>query len=126
MSNMLEDVKYDSKNNFIVVNGRAEPNAEQIKQAFRQGIELSKIEKCNNLLIDGTKTTTLPPITEIYSVSLFLLTLIKNLVKMRIAYVSTKDIADGFRLLDSVISKRGIPIGKFNNLEDAKEWLLNK
>jgi len=126
MSNMLEDVQYDSKNNFIVVRGRVEPNSEQIKQAFRQSLELSKIEKCNNLLIDGTKTTTLPSISEIYSVSLFLLRLIKKFVKLRIAYVSTKDVADGFRLLDSVISKRGIPIGKFNNLEDAKEWLLNK
>ena len=48
MSIKLEDVKYDSKNNFVVVTGRAEPNAEQIKQAFRQSLELC-ISKYDNI-----------------------------------------------------------------------------
>ncbi len=126
MSVELEDVKYDSKNNIIVLTGKIEPSLEEIRQGFDQVLEMSEIEKCKNVLIDATNTKNLPSMTEIYSLSLYLLIQIKTLLKLRIAYIISDDVSDNFRFFDAVITNRGIPIQKFNNLDDAKEWLLNK
>ncbi len=126
MSIELEDVRYDSKNNFIVLKGKIEPTVGEIKQAFDQVLEMCEIEKCNDVLVDGTNTKKLPSVSEIYSISLYLLSHIKKLLKMRIAYAISDDVSDHFRFFDALITNRGGPIHKFNNLDDAKEWLLSK
>ena len=126
MSIELEDVRYDSKNKIIVLKGKIEPTVGEIKQAFNQVLEMCEIEKCNKVLVDGTNTKKLPSISEIYSLSLYMLTHIKKLLKIRIAYAISDEVSDRFRFFDTVITNRGGPIHKFNNLDDAKEWLVNK
>jgi len=126
MNNMLEDVRYDSKNNFIVLKGKIEPSLGEIKQGFNQVLEMSEIEGCKNVLVDGTDTKKLPPMYEIYSLSLYFLSHIKKLLKLRIAYAISDDVSDSFRFFDTVVTNRGGPIHKFNNFDDAKDWLLNK
>ena len=126
MSIEQENVKYDSKYNLIVIKARTEPSTEDIKQVFKKVLEMSKIENCNNVLLDGTNTKKLPSIIKLYSIGLFMIGHIVKLLKLRIAYVIPEDISYGFRFFKDVSENRGVIVNKFKNVDDAKDWLLNK
>ncbi len=98
MSIEQEDVKYDSKNNFIILKGKIEPSSEEIKQGFKQVLKMSEIENCNNVLVDGTNTKKLPSTFHLYSIGLFMIGHIVKLLKMRIAYVISEEASNGFSL----------------------------
>jgi hypothetical protein len=124
MSIEKEDVKYDKKNNFIIVNGRPSPSSDNIKQAFTQAIELSNKTNCKNILINGMDVIDLPSLSQIWRLSSNLIQQIKIISKLRVAYAISDKISSPFEFFEDYLANRGVPIQKFDNLNDAKAWLL--
>lgn len=121
----LEDVKYDPKDNIIVVNGRPSPTSANIVQAIQQALDLSKTTDCKSILVNGMEVNTLPPPLEIWKISVELVKQINNILKMRVAYAISDSIISNFGFFEDYLTNRGVPIQKFNNLDDAKRWLLD-
>ena len=126
MSIELEDVKYNAKNDYIVVNGRPTPTSENIKQAILQALELSKEVNCKNILVNGMEVTELPSLTHIWRISTSLIQQINVISKLRVAYAVSEHINSPFEFFEDYLSNRGVPIRKFDNLNDAKAWLLEE
>ena len=126
MSIELEDVKYFRKDNLILVTSRPEPTAAQLRQGFTQALELCENKKCENILFDGTAIDTLPSISKIWPISLELLKRIKLILGLRVAYVLTDEVNSPFAYFEDYLANTGIPIQKFDNMRDAKNWLLEK
>ena len=124
MSIELEDVKYDATNNFIVLKGKVKPTRENIIQAFTQVLELNNSTNCKNVLIDGMETKQLPPPMDIWRLSVHMLKYIKQMLKLRVAYAISDDVSSSFGFFDNYLTNRGVPIQKFNNLEEARKWLI--
>ena len=126
MSIEKADIKYDSKNNFIVMKALAEASIEAMKQSFDQILEMSEIENCKNVLIDATKTIKLPSISNIHSLGTFMSKQALKLIKMRIAFAINEERSSEWRFLDNVLVNRMVGIQFFKNFDDAKDWILNK
>ena len=126
MSLGYEYIKYDSKNNIIVLKTIAVATAEAMKEAFNKILEMSEIENCNNVLVDGIETIELPPIMSLHTIGTFISKEAFKILKMRVAMVVSDDISNDFRFLDNVLVNRMVKFHIFKNLDDAKDWLLNK
>ena len=126
MSLEQDNIKYDSKNNFIIMKTYRDASAERMIQAFNKILELSEIENCKTVLIDATKTKKLPPMMNLYSVGTFMSKRMLLLMKMRIAFAISNEISKDFDFFDDVMANRGVDVHTFKNVDDAKEWLLNK
>lgn len=126
MSIKKEDVRYDSKNNFIVLTAQKEPSIENMKQHFKQILEISEIENCKNVLINATKTIDLPTVWNLHTMGFFMSKQALKLMKMRLAFAINDEIKDKFRTFDTVLTNRMVNINIFKNVADAKEWLLSK
>jgi hypothetical protein len=87
---------------------------------------MSEIENCKTVLIDATKTKKLPLIENLYSVGTSMSKQAKKLSKMRVAFAISKETSNDFRFLDNVLANRMVNFHIFNNVNEAKEWLLNK
>lgn len=120
----LEDVKYIDKESYILVNGKPMPSSANIEQAIVQALELSKKTNCKNILINGMNVVDLPSLTKIWQISTSLIQEINLISKLRVAYAVPEKINSPFGFLEDYLSNRNIPIQKFDNLEDAKNWLL--
>lgn len=120
----LEDVKYDKRNNYIILKGKPSPSADNIKQAITQAIKLSKETNCNNILVNGMEVIELPSLTQIWRISTSLIQQINIISKLRVAYAISEHINSPFEFFEDYLSNRGVPIKKFDNLNDAKAWLL--
>jgi len=124
VSDKQRDVKYDGLNNIIILKGKEEPSNTNILQAFTQVVELSKETGCKNVLVDGMATKKLPDAFDIWKISTSMLVHIKTLLKLRIAYANSNAISSSFEFFDNYLTNRGVPIQKFDNLDEAKNWLL--
>ncbi len=45
---------------------------------------------------------------------------------MRFAFAISNEISKDFKFFDDVVTYRGVDVHTFKNVNDAKEWLLNK
>lgn len=126
MNSKLENVKYDSKNDFIVMKTRGLARTDRMREDFSHILELSEIKKCENVLIDATKTTNLPDIWNLHSVGIFMSKKANKLSEMRVAFAISDEISHNWRFLDDVLTDRMVHFQTFKNVDDAKEWLLNK
>ena len=126
MSIEHKDIKYDSKNNIVVLRASIEPTMEEMKQDLNQILEMCEIENCKNVLIDATKTIKLPSIFNIHSFGTFMSKQALKLIKMRLAFTITDEISNDFNFFATVLVNRMVPVKIFKNLDDAKDWLLNK
>lgn len=127
MSIELEDVRYDTNNNLIVMKAQTEASAEAMQQAFNQILEMSEIKDCKNVLIDATKTRKLPSIWNLHIVSQCCVSKRSlKLSKRRIAFAISEDIENNFKYFDNVLVDSIENVHIFKNVDDAKEWLLNK
>jgi len=122
----IEDVKYDTKYNYIIVNGKPTPSAENIKQAITQAIELSDKTNCKNILVNGMEVIDLPPLTKIWQISTSLIQRINKISKLRVAYAIPEKINSPFEFFEDYLSNKGVPIQKFDNLDEARSWLIEK
>jgi hypothetical protein len=121
----LEDVKYDSKNHIIVLKAQKEVHFENMKQAFKQILEMSEVENCKNVLINATKTIKLTSIGNLHTMGVFMSRYALKLMKMRLAFTITDEISNDFRFFDNVLANRMVSTKTFKNLDEAKDWLLN-
>jgi len=126
MSIEKDTIKFDSKNNIIIMKTYREGSAERMKQAFNQILELSEIENCKNVLVDAINTTKLPPVWKLHNVGTYMSKEVLRLIKMRVAFVGSEEISNELRFLDTVLSNRMVNIRFFKNVDDAKKWLENK
>ena len=126
MSIEKADIKYDSKDNIIVVKALVEGRKETMIQTFNQISELSEIENCKNVLINATKTIKLPPIWNLHTFGTFMSKQALKLMKMRLAFTITDEISNDFRFLDNVLANRMVNFHIFKNVAEAEDWLLNK
>ena len=125
MSIEKDNIKYDSKNNFIIMKTYRDANKERMTQAFNRILEMSEVENCKNILIDATKTTKLPSIENLYSVGSSMSLQAKKLFKMRVAFVISDEISNDWQFFNTVLANRMVHFQTFKNVDDAKEWLLN-
>ncbi len=121
-----DTIKYDSKNNFIVMKTQGDASAERMIQAFNQIIELSEIENCKTVLLDATKTTKLPSIVNLHSVGTFFSKQSVKLSEISVAFVISDEISNDFRFFETVLINRGVYFNSFKNVDEAKDWLLSK
>ncbi len=119
-------VKYDSNNNFIVLKAIKKPSLDTMKQSVKLALEMREIENCENVLIDATKTIKLPSKWDLYLFGTFMTSRILKLMKMRFAFAISNEISKDFKFFDDVVTYRGVDVHTFKNVNDAKEWLLNK
>jgi hypothetical protein len=126
MSIEQDTIKYDSKNNFIVMKTRGYARTDKMREDFSHILELSEMENCNNVLIDATKTTNLPDIWNLHSVGLFMSKKANKLSEIRIAFAISDEISHNWRFLDDILTDRLVHFQTFKNVDDAEEWLLNK
>lgn len=126
MSLGYEYIKYDSKNNIIVLKTIAKATAEAMKHAFTQILEMSEIENCKNVLIDATKTIELPSIWKLHKVGTFMSKQALKLFKLRVAMTIPDEMSTEYRFFDNVLINRMVDFHIFTNLDDAKDWLLSK
>ena len=126
MSLEQDTIKYDSKNNFIVMKTRGNARTDRMRENFSHILELSEIKKCENVLIDATKTTNLSDIWNLHSVGIFMSKKANKLSEMRVAFAISDEISHNWRFLDDVLTDRMVHFQTFKNVDDAKEWLLNK
>ncbi len=126
MSIELEDVRYDSKNNIIVLKAQKEVRLEHMNQAFKQIIEMTEIENCNNVLIDATKTIRLPSVWNLNTMAVFMSKQALKLMKLHLAFTINDEISYDFRFFDNVLANRMVRIKTFKKLDDARDWLLSK
>ena len=121
-----DTIKYDSKNNFIIMKTHRDASAERMIRAFDQILALSEIENCKTVLIDATKTKKLPSVGNLYSVGTFMSKQILKLSEMRVTFAISNEISKDFVFFDNVLANRGVNFRTFKNVYDAKKWLLGK
>ena len=126
MSLGYEYIKYDSKNNIIVLKTIEVATAEAMKQAFARILEMSEQENCNNVLVDGIETIELPSIWNLHTIGVFFSKQAIKLTKMRVAMAVSDEISNDFRFFDNVLVNRMVNFHIFKNLDEAKEWLYRK
>ena len=127
MSIVQKDIKYDSNNNFIVLNTQSEASADTMLQYFNQILEMSEIKDCNNVLIDATKTRKLPSIWNMHIVATCCISKrTRELSKRRIAFAISDELSDKFGYFDNVLVDRMEDVHIFKNVDEAKKWLLSK
>lgn len=119
-------IKYDSKNNFIIVKVQGEASAKRMINDFNQVLILSEIENCKTVFIDATKLTKLPTMWKLHSVGRYFSKQALKLFKMRIAFAVSDEISNDFSFFNTVLVNRMVNFQTFKNVDDAKDWLLNK
>ena len=124
MSIEQDSIKYDSKNNLIVVKSYGEASTKRMLQDFNQVLKLSEIENCKNVLIDALKITKLPSITKLHSVGTAYSTMAVKLSEIQVAFAISDEISDDFKFFDNVLVNRGVHFQIFKNVGDAKAWLI--
>jgi len=121
-----EDVKYDSKNDFIVLKARTEPTPKEMKQAFKQIMDMSTIKNSKNVIIDCTKTIKLPSMLNLHIVATYMSKQFLKLMKMNICVAISDDINVESKFFDTVLANRMVHIYLFKTTGEAKDWLLHK
>ncbi len=118
-------ITYDSKDKIIILKGVEKPSPETMRETINQILELSAIHNCKSALMDVTKTKSMPSTTEMFAFGKSLVDT-PGIQDLRFAFVISKDIPDTFEFFDDVVANRGLPLKIFNDLDKAKDWLLNK
>ena len=123
---VMYEIEYDSKDQIIIIRGAPNPTKESIKKAIEETIELSEIENCYNVIVDGTDTKKIPKEFSLYIISEFIHGRIKEYLKFRVVYVIAGDSLNDFKFFETLTFNRGIPVNTFTTFADAKDWILNK
>ncbi len=126
MSIEQKDIKYNSNNNFIIMKAGIETSLEAMQQYFNQILEMSEIKDCKNVLIDATKTRKLPSIWNLHLVGTCMSKQALKLSKRRIAFAISDDISNNFKYFDNELVDKMENVHIFNNVYDAKKWLLSE
>ena len=121
-----DSIKYDSKNNLIIVKSYGTASKERMVQDFNQVLKLSEIENCKNVLIDALKITKLPTIAALHSIGTEYSQMAVKLSEIRVAFTISDELSNDFGFLDNVLANRGVHFQIFKNVDDAKDWLLSK
>jgi hypothetical protein len=119
------EVTFDSNNKIIVLNALICPTVKTMRESVINFMELSTIHNCKSVLIDATRTKSLPSIVDMYTFG-SKLAKIPGLQYLRFAFALSDDIFDDFKFFNDVIANRGIYVHIFKDFDKARDWLLRR
>lgn len=126
MSKGWEYIKYDSKNDFIVLKTIPVATSKAMIDAYIKCMEISRNTNCKKVFIDAERTIKLPSIVRIHTVASFIAKQASKLSSMRIAMAINDDLIEEYRFLDNVLTNRAVKFHIFHNSDDAKNWLTKE
>jgi hypothetical protein len=117
-------VKYDPKEDFILVKESQKATLESLNYGVGEVVKLSKLHKCFVLIIDATELESIPSNRELYSFTVKL-SRREETKNMEIYFAASNWLFAKIRFVEILAHKRGIKFKLFKNIEEAKESLLS-
>ena len=117
---MPETVSFNPNKKRIEVRSFGELSKIEWQKTIETIKHISQNENCLDLLIDAADLTSIPEITDVFNIAS------EDIPQeLRIAFhiLPSEEIAEKFRLLETVIKNRTIEFKTFDNLEKAEVWL---
>ena len=124
MVNMKTEIEVTFENDYVNIIFNGEKNLDLAKKVFSRAVETCVTHNCYKIL--GIANTTKPISTiEMFDFNDFINELGFN-YKYRMAWVELNPkVFEIIRFNETVLKNRGIPGKLFNDINEAKNWLLN-